>query len=104
MNQACIASLSMALTNTSRWRLNNAAKYPEDKRYERAARKLARLAEDTANLSIDQWTVLEPHFKSERWNECLRQTTRKVGFAHRKMSWGFFLRTLGKLLSEPATA
>jgi hypothetical protein len=47
----CINSLHAGLTNTAAWRLNNAQRYPEDRRYERAARKLTRLADDAANLT-----------------------------------------------------
>jgi hypothetical protein len=97
----CINSLRTALTNTSLWRLNLADRDP---RCERAARRLARLAEDTANLSDSHWAALEPHFKSDRWNECLRQTSRLLGFAVKKMSLGYFVKKLAGRLSEPTPA
>ena len=97
-------ALSAALTSTSKWRLNNAEKYPADKRYERAARKLAKLADESKSLSDESWRLLEPHFNSARWHEALREVSRQIGF-HRKMSLRFFVRSLARLLSAtPASA
>jgi len=92
-------SLRTSLHATSRWR---AQLSDRDPRFARAARRLLKLAGETANLSDSHWAALEPHFKSDRWNECLRQTSRLLGFAVKKMSLGYFVKKLAGLLSEPA--
>ena len=99
----CIDSISTSLTQTASWRLNNAEKYSADKRYERAAKLLAKLAVETRSLSFEQWELLEPHFESPQWHAALRQTSRQLGFAVKKMSLGFFLRAFVRALEEPAT-
>ena len=101
MKQACIASLAASLKRTASWRLNNAQKFPTDRRYARAAKRLEKLASEVPNLSIEQWTALEPYFQSTRWHEALRETSRLLAFAVKKMSLGYFVRKLAGLLSEP---
>ncbi len=103
MKAEMIQSISTSLTNTASWRLGLQEKHP-DHRNARAAKLLAKLAEDAANLSDMDWELLRSHFESNRWAECVRQVSRLVGFAHRKASLAFFLRNLIRLLDEPATA
>jgi hypothetical protein len=104
MKSECTASLFTALTRTASWRLNLAEQYTGDHRYARAAKKLAKLADETPSLSNESWELLRPHFNSERWRECLRQTSRQVGFSIKKMSLTFYIRNLIGILSEPVTA
>jgi hypothetical protein len=97
----CIESLFTGLTKASRWRLKLVDQYT-DPRNALAADKLARLADETTNLSDDYWLVLKPHFHSSptRWREALSLATRQVGFLYKKVSFPFFVRTLIGLLSE----
>jgi hypothetical protein len=101
MKAKCIESISSALTSASLWR----AKLSDtgDRRYARAAQRLEKLAGETSSLSDQQWQALQPHFKSNRWHEALRETSRQLGFAVKKMSLGYFVKKLAGLLSEPAT-
>jgi hypothetical protein len=103
MKQDCIASLSTSLTSTSRWRLGLEEKHP-DHRNARSAKLLAKLASKASSLTDEHWTALEPHFESAQWHEALRQTSRLVGFAVKKMSLQFYLRSVVRVLEEPATA
>jgi hypothetical protein len=93
MKSECTASLFTSLTHTASWRLALDGQYP-DHRNARAAKKLSKLAGEAANLSDDSWELLRPHFNSERWNDCLRQANRQVGFLHRKVSLTFFKRRI----------
>ena len=63
----CIESISTSLMSTSRWREALQEKHP-DHRNARSAKLLAKLANES-----EHWAVLEPYFKSDRWQECLRQ-------------------------------
>jgi hypothetical protein len=103
MKQKCIASISTSLAKSSRWREALQDKHP-DHRNVRAAKLLAKLAGEAAHcqLSDESWQALQPYFKSERWDECLRRTSRLVGFAIKKMSFQFYIRSLVRLLSATA--
>src|SRR5258708_39938847 len=50
------------------------------------------MAGEASNLSEEQWESLAPHFGSERWGEVLREVSRLLGFAVRKMSFEYFVR------------
>jgi hypothetical protein len=98
----CIASISTTLTRTASWRLALDGRYP-DHRNARAAKNLAKLADESSGMSDSQWAALEPFVASPRWNHALRKATRQVGFFYRKASFAFFVRSLIRLLDEPAT-
>jgi hypothetical protein len=99
---ACITSLHTSLTQTASWR----AKLSDtgDRRYARAAKRLEKLAGEAASLTDSQWAALEPHFKSDRWHDAVRQTSRLLGFAIKKMSLSYFVHKLVGLLEAPATS
>jgi hypothetical protein len=83
------------------WRLAIDEKYP-DRRNARSAKLLKNLAGEAAHLSDEQFAALD--FQSGRWNDCLRKASRQVGYFYKKASFPFFLRSLIRLLDEPAIA
>jgi hypothetical protein len=87
----CVASLATALMSTSHWRTGLDSKWP-DHRNARAARLLAKLAGEAANLSDDQFEALRPFVGTEQWGEALKRTARVIGFARRRMSLQYFVR------------
>jgi hypothetical protein len=102
--EKCSESISAGLAKASQWRAKLSNQYP-DHRNARSAKLLAKLSGESASLSNEYWELLRPHFNSARWNECVRQANRQVGFAFRKMSLTFYIRNLIGILSEPpATA
>jgi hypothetical protein len=103
MKQDCANALSATLTSTSKWRLAIDLRYP-DHRNVRASKLLDKLAGEASSLSDESWAALEPHFKSPRWGEALKQAARLVGFHRRRVSFAHFVRTLAGLLAAPATA
>ena len=98
----CVASIATALTSASHWRASLDNRFP-DHRNARAARLLAKLAGETPSLSEEQWAALAPFVGSPAWGEALKRAARLVGFHRRRMSLGYFLRSLARLLEAPAT-
>jgi hypothetical protein len=99
----CIESLTAGLIKTSRWRWKLADQYPSDSRNAKAAKMLAKLADETPMLSDTYWQLLKPYFNSDpqRWRDVLSKASRQVSFLHQKTSFPFFVRGLLGILSEP---
>lgn len=92
---ACVKSIHTGIVKTKDWRDRLAAQYPNDTRNKRAAEKLAKLADQTSNLTNHDWEILKPFFSDlVRWRDCISQTTRQIGFVHNATSFQFFIRTL----------
>lgn len=84
------------LTRTSEWRRQIANRFPNDVRNERAAEKLAKLADEATALSDDTWQKLAPHFNPEddHWCETVSQTCRDVAFKTNPRDFGSFAERL----------
>jgi hypothetical protein len=77
----CVDSLTIGLNRTALWRKKMAAKFPSDPRNARAAERLAELAIDTAELTDEEFALLDPYCgRAEPWREAISKTARMVGF------------------------
>jgi hypothetical protein len=104
--QDCIESIARILEKTSAWRSSTAAKFPGDPRNAKAAETLNQLAVDAANLTDEQWNVLQPYFgwASQTWRDGLVQAARLVGFAHRNTNFASFVRSVVRQLPTSRVA
>jgi hypothetical protein len=102
----CINAIFGSLTRTSRWREGMKKKYPSDPRNGRAAETLARLANESCNLSDAEWSALQPHFHwaSEKWSDALSQAARHVEFQRTIKTFPDFVQNLISVLSETSVA
>jgi hypothetical protein len=80
----CIETIIKTLERTSAWRKTLMARWPDDARNGRAVRALDNLSRETAKLTDQQWSELQPHYggTSEAWRNGLNQAARQVGFHH----------------------
>jgi hypothetical protein len=93
----CIESISQSLERSAAWRRTLVEKFPADKRNEKAAAALDRLALAAATLTDEQWQEIKPRFEgwaSHTWRSDISQAARQVGFGHRSNSFDSFLKLL----------
>jgi hypothetical protein len=98
----CIESLAFGLNRTALWREKMAALYPSDSRNLAAATSLAVFAKQTAELTDDAWSQIQPHcgWASESWREAISQVARRVNFSHHIRDFSTFVACLiGELQS-----
>jgi len=100
----CVDSIIRVLEGTAAWRKIVAFRHPEDTRNQRAIERLSQLAKDAANLSDEQWSLLEPAYSSAKWRDALSLVARQVGFHHRAASLDTFVMVLANQLSISVAA
>jgi hypothetical protein len=102
----CTESLTAGLLKGSRWREKLADQYPLDTRNAKAAKMLAKLADETPTLSDSYWQLLKPYFNSDpiRWRDALSNASRQVGFSYGKTGFPYFVRGLISILNESVAA
>src|SRR5947208_16958322 len=100
--QSCTDSLSASISRTANWRRGLQAKFPGDNRNKPAAERLEQFADDTYNLTDEEFSKLAPFYSwhSEAWNEAVSETSRCVVFKRNIRTFPDFVNNLVGILSE----
>lgn len=79
--QLALESLQFRIRRVSEWRRQQAERWPDDNRNERAAVKLDALSRaDTDTVTPEQWLVIQPLMKLGNFNELVDDAARAVEF------------------------
>jgi hypothetical protein len=88
--------LARHLTGASEWRRIQAARFPYDKRNEKAAEALRNLSDTATLVSDEQWRHLQPLFNptEPRWCDMVGRCSRDVGFRSNPQSFEDYVQAL----------
>jgi hypothetical protein len=104
--QSCADNISANLNQSSIWRRGLQAKYPTDPRNGKAAAILDSLADETNDLTDEDWRRLKPYFRWDSlvWMEALSLASRHVAFKSRVKTLPAFVNHFVGILAEQHVA
>ncbi len=92
----CIDFFVRDLAKTSNWRRQQAKRWPDDSRNDRASARLIELAANATDISDRQWDALRPFFDlmDPRWIEAVGGCSRDVGFRTHPCNFAEYVQTV----------